>query len=219
MTTTPPTSASVPRALSGHRLDRRRIASYGALALTVALSLALRWWNLPYAEFQYDQAFSLGKAFDMVRRGVIPLAGIHSSVGSAQGPMEIYLLALPAALSQDPLVATAYVGLLQTIAVGGTYWLGARYFGRGAGLTASFLYAVNPWAVTYGRKIWTPSVMPLFTVLFLADCLCRVCRPPPAGLYLRLSLLFDSVSHSPTGGGPRSPAGRACRCPMALART
>ena len=60
---------------------------------------------------------------------------------------------------------------MQMGAVLGTYFLAKRYFGSRVALTATFLYAVNPWAVTYARKIWTQSLLPLFVVLFFAALL------------------------------------------------
>ena len=152
-------------------LRQERLLTALALAAIVLIALFLRWDGLQYAEFNYDQAWSLGHAYDFVRNGVFPTVGIRSSIGTYQGPMELYLLALPVALSTDPLVATAFVGLLQVLAIVGTYLVAARYYGRTPAVVASFLYAVNPWAVAFGRKIWTQSLLPLFAVLFLAALL------------------------------------------------
>lgn len=150
--------------------DRRaRLLAVATLGGVVLLSLALRWDRLAYAEFGSDQAWSINRAYDFVTKGDFPLVGIRSSVGSSQGPIEIYLLSLPVAFSPDPVLATAFVGLLQTAAVVGTYLLVARFFGRPAGLIAAALYAANPWAAHYGRKIWTQDMIPLFSFLLLAS--------------------------------------------------
>lgn len=135
-----------------------------ALAVVLCLALYLRWARLDLIEFTDDQAWVLARARQWLEGGAFPLHGIVTSVGAFQGPMEIYLLALPAALSRDPRLATAFVGLLQVIAIGGCYWLGSRYFGRVVGLTAAALFATNPWALQYSRKVWTPDLLPLFTV-------------------------------------------------------
>ncbi len=136
------------------------------LAALCAVGLLMRWYDLPLAEFNGDQAWVVNRAYDLVTRGDLPLVGIGSSVGPPQGPLELYLLALPLLLSADPLVATAFVGLLQVLAVVGTYFLAARYFGRPVGLTAAALFVANPFAIHHARKIWTPDLLPLFTVLF-----------------------------------------------------
>ena len=153
-----------------------RLLTALALAAIAALGLFMRWDRLQYAQFNFDQVWSLNRAYEFVAKGDFPLFGMASSFGTAQGPWEIYVLALPAALSRDPLVATAYVGLLQMLAVLGTYFFVARYYGRGAGLAAAALYAANAWAIVYGRRIWTPDVMPLFVLLFFASLYAAVVR-------------------------------------------
>jgi len=145
-----------------------QLATLAALAAIVVVALALRWDRLEYAEFSADQGWVINRALDFVTKGDFPLAGIRSSVGTAQGPVEVWLLAIPVAISRDPRVATGFVGLLQVLAIVGTYLLAGRYFGRAAGLVAAALFAVNPWALQYARKIWTPDMMPLFTVLFFS---------------------------------------------------
>ncbi|MDA8217035.1 MAG: glycosyltransferase family 39 protein, partial [Dehalococcoidales bacterium] len=145
-----------------------RLLPYLALAAIAGLALALRWDRLQYAEFSADQAWVLNRARDFVLNGDFPLAGILTSVGSAQGPVEIYLLAIPALFSADPVVASGFVGLLQGVAVVGTYFFTSKYYGRTAGLIAAALFAVNPWALQHARKIYTPNLLPLFSLLFFA---------------------------------------------------
>lgn len=147
-------------------LDRLTLLALGVITL---VGCFMRWDRLHLAEFTADQAWVINRAYDFVTKGDFPFAGIRSSVGTAQGPVEVWLLAIPAAISHDPLVATAFVGLLQMMAVLGTFWLGNRYFGRTTGLAAAALFAVNPWALQYARKMWTPNMMPLFTVLLFAS--------------------------------------------------
>lgn len=140
-----------------------------ALAVIAVLALYLRWENLHLAEFSYDQAWSLNRAREFLRQGSFPFHGEISSLGVPHGPVEIYLLVVPLLVSSDPLVATAFVGLLQTMAVIGTFLLCRRAFGSAlVGLVAAGLYAVNPWALHFARKLWPPSVLPLFALLLLA---------------------------------------------------
>lgn len=134
----------------------------------LALALWLRWDRLEYAEFTKDQAWVIDRAYRWLAEGDFPFHGFVASVGAFNGPMEVYLISLPVAFSTDPRLATAFVGLLQTLAILGTYLLSSQHFGRLAGLSAALLYAVNPWALEYARKMWTPDMLPLFTVLYFS---------------------------------------------------
>ncbi|MDA8219811.1 MAG: glycosyltransferase family 39 protein [Dehalococcoidales bacterium] len=160
-----PARAQKPRPLAA----RRAAALEGAaLAVVVVIALALRWTGLGITPFDLDQQWVVEHAQRFVAQGEFPLAGIGSSVGMALGPVEVLLLSLPVALGLSVPAIAGYVGLLQVLAIVGTYLLARRYFGVAAALAAAALFAVNPWTVHYGRKIWTPDMMPLFTVLLFA---------------------------------------------------
>ncbi|MHB1133169.1 MAG: glycosyltransferase family 39 protein [Chloroflexota bacterium] len=160
-----PASGAVATPTLWHRVATARWGTTAALGLIVAVALWLRWQSLDYVEFSADQAWVINRAYEWIVGGSFPSHGIHASVGSSQGPVEIWLLGLPMLVSPDVRVATAFVGLLQTLAIVATYFMGARYFGRTVGLAAAALFAVNPWALQYARKLWTPNMMPLFSVL------------------------------------------------------
>ncbi len=165
------TLAKRPRwSAAAARVMPERLALAALLAIVVG-ALWLRWQSLDYVEFTGDQAWVLNRAYDMVTGRDLPLTGIVTSMGPWQGPLEIYLLALPVAISRDPRLATAFVGLLQVGAIIGAYLLGRRYFGLGVGLAAAALFAANPWALQYSRKVWTPNLLPLFTVILFAALL------------------------------------------------
>ncbi|MHB1132512.1 MAG: ArnT family glycosyltransferase [Chloroflexota bacterium] len=150
------------------RLLQSRWLQPGLVAALAALALWLRWDRLAYTELTPDQSWSYARALDFVQQGDFPLAGIPSSALTRQGPIEIYLLALPALFSSDPLWGAALIGLMGAGAVVAAYLFTSRHFGVAAGLSAALLFAVNPWALHYARKIWTPNALPLFTVLFFA---------------------------------------------------
>lgn len=158
------------------RARRGDILTVLSLLGIAALALWLRWDRLDYTEYTRDQAWVLNRTYDWLAKGDFPLVGIQSSVGTAQGAIEIYLLAIPVALSKDPRVAAAFVGLLQALAILGTYLFCSAYFGRTVGLVAALLYAVNPWALQYARKVWTPNMAPLFTILFFSSLYAAVVR-------------------------------------------
>ena len=140
--------------------------SHLLLLLILLLAAGLRLGRLDLAEFKADEAGVARAALALVHEGRFPAVGPGSSQGPAHPPLHIYALALPFALSQDPRLAVALVALLHTAAVGMTYLLGDRFFSRRVGLIAAFLFAVNPWAVYYARKMWTQN-WPLATTLFI----------------------------------------------------
>mgnify|MGYP005844788359 CR=1 FL=1 len=166
MTTQGNTIRTTPAGAVKTRVRFASIASLLAVAAIVAVGLFLRWDRLQYAEFNWDQAWSLAYAYDFVNGGAFPLRGIESSLRTAQGPIEIYLLSIPLLLSKDPLVATAFVGLLQALAVAGTYVFAGRYYGTATGLIAAALHSTNAWAVHFSRTIWTQDMMPPLLLLF-----------------------------------------------------
>ncbi|MGD9099690.1 MAG: glycosyltransferase family 39 protein, partial [Anaerolineae bacterium] len=132
-------------------------------------------------EFKSDEAGIVRQALALVHEGQFPLVGPGSSQGPAHPPLQIYLTALPLSVTQDPRLAVAVVALIHTAAVGMAYWLGARFFQRRVGLMAALLFAVNPWAIYYARKMWTQN-WPLATTLFIASLLLLVVERRPWAL-------------------------------------
>ena len=137
-----------------------------AFAAVLGIAAWLRLRHLDLVEFKGDEA----TAVDLARRlldGHLPSVGLTSSVGALNPPLFIYLTAVPLAISDDPLAATAFVGVLAVIAVGLTYVVLRPRFGALAALAASALFATAPWAVVYSRKIWAQDMLPIFTVSLL----------------------------------------------------
>jgi hypothetical protein len=139
------------------------LAALGVIALT----LFLRLWRLDLVEFKDDQAALLRLAEDMIRLGRVPLAGMTSSIGIPLAPSFEYLLAPIVAVSRDPRVATAAIGLANAAGVAGTLALGWRWFSPLTGLVAGLVLATNPWAVTYSRKVWSNDVLAPTAVLLM----------------------------------------------------
>jgi len=90
-----------------------------------------------------------------------------SRLGVDNGPVAVYLLMLPLALGTDEIGATAFIAILNILAVALTYPFVRSFFGRRTALVTMLLFAVNPWAVVYSRRAWLNADLPLFTVLFM----------------------------------------------------
>jgi hypothetical protein len=138
-----------------------------AAAAIMVLTIFLRLWRLDLVQFKDDQATLLRLAEDIVRLGRLPLAGMTSSIGIPLAPTFEYMLAPIVAVNRDPRVATGVIAMANAAAVGGTLIMGWRWFSPLAGLVAGLVYATNPWAVFYARKIWSNDVLPPIAVLLM----------------------------------------------------
>src|SRR5262245_58005552 len=134
------------------------------LAGITALAAWLRFRHLNLVEFKLDEATATGLARDLLG-GTFPTVGMASSVGALNPPLFVYLTAIPLAVDDDPLAATAFVGVLAVAAVALTYAVLRPRFGALAALAASALFATAPWAVLAGRKLWAQNLLPLVCVL------------------------------------------------------
>lgn len=140
---------------------------WAGLVVVVAVGAWLRFSHLRLIEFKGDEALAAELALRFVRDGVLPKAGLMSSVGVTNPPMFIYLLIPMFAISSDPQVITCLLALQGLAAVVLCWHVGRRYIGPVAGLAAAALFSFSPWAVIYSRKIWAIDFEPLWMVLLL----------------------------------------------------
>ncbi len=169
-----------------------------SLMLLLLLAAALRLTQLDLAEFKADEAGITRQALALVRQGHFPIIGPQSSQGPAHPPLQVYLMALPLALTPDPRLAIAVIALIHTAGVGMTLVLGARFFSRRVGFIAAALLAVNPWAIYYARKMWTQN-WPLATTLFIFFLLLLIVERRPWAL-LGASLALVALVGTHLGG-------------------
>ncbi len=142
------------------------------LAFILIVGAVLRFSNLDSSEFWYDEATLSTLAQNMAAGKALPLLGITSSARIPNPPTSVYLLAIPYFVSKNPLVAVGFVVLLNVIGIGLLWLIAQRYFGPLVAFVGGLLYAVSPWAVIYGRKIWAQD---MHTPLILASFLLALC--------------------------------------------
>src|SRR6185437_1254586 len=99
---------------------RRRPWELAALVVVLVLGTWLRLRQLGLAEFKADEALAVRIGRDVLH-GDIRTVGLTSSTGAANPPLFVYLTAIPLAFRNDPLAATAFVGVLGVIAAALTY--------------------------------------------------------------------------------------------------
>jgi len=140
-----------------------------AVIFALAGVLRLGWPGL--TEFKLDESVLTRAGLSLAHGQGLPLAGPTTSLGPANGPFSIYLLAIPFLVSSSVIFATLFVGALNLAAVAGAYALTRRWLGRRAALMAALLYATSPWAIFLTRKLWPPALVSPFIVLYAASAL------------------------------------------------
>lgn len=95
------------------------------------------------------------------------LLGPITSVGSMyMGPIYYYFMApFLWVTNLDPVGPAIMVALFGIATIGLVYFTGAIFFYPGVGLIASFLYAISPLPINYGRSSWNPNIVPFFALL------------------------------------------------------
>ena len=119
------------------------------------LAAALRWMRPGLVEFKYDEVNITRMALGLADRGPLPVLSGGTTLGIQRGALDVYLLALPLTLiSRHVEAAVWWLAALGVVAVALTYVLGRRVGGPAVGLMAALFMAVNPWLITYDRKLW-----------------------------------------------------------------
>jgi len=148
-----------------HPAQPLRVGRWEAAVVAALLLLAgvvrMGWPGL--TEFKADEGRMMTLALQS-SAGDVSLHGLASSVGFPNAPMSVWLYALPLVVWRHPFAPTIFTGLLNTLALGGVYWLTRRYWGRGAALAALIVLTTGPWAIIFSRKIWAQNLLPLFAV-------------------------------------------------------
>lgn len=140
---------------------------WGLLAAVITVAGMMRLARPGVVEFKHDEAYLSLLALDALAARVFPLLGMPSSVGIPNAPASVWLMMLPYAVTHNPLIATGFVMLLNTIGVGLLFVLAWRLFNAQTAFVAGLLYAVNPYAVLYSRKIWAQDMHTPFLLLAL----------------------------------------------------
>ncbi len=131
------------------------------------LAAALRWVQPGLIEFKYDEAHILGMAIGVSRGGYFPILSGGTSLGIERSALDVYLLALPLAITGGRVEAAVWgMGALGVLAVALTYVLGRRIGGARVGRLAALFMAANPWLVVYDRKLWA-HIQVVFSVALL----------------------------------------------------
>jgi hypothetical protein len=174
--------------------------SRAILIVVVAFAAYLRLAHIAMAQYLHDEATIVLMARDILDGRALHLAGLPTSVvGLDNGPLFVYLMVLPLLVSDDPGLASAFVGLLNLAAVIVTYRVVSLVFGSMTGLCAASTFAVGSWAVLFSRKIWPNEAMPLISALLALALLAAVIRGSRLGVFVSGCCLGVLINLHPSG--------------------
>ncbi len=161
--------------------------------LVVLLAAAMRLGRGDIVEYFHDDAMLTTLALELAQGLRFPLTGILSSTGVPNSPVSAYFLAFPFALSSSPAFVIQFVMLWNVLGVGALWLMARRYGGSRIALIAGLLYAVNPWAALFSRKIWaqelhTPIILVALLLLLHGFCQSRADERPTRSVFLAQSL-------------------------------
>jgi hypothetical protein len=153
-----------------------RLYNYLALGLLLLFLLGggyLRLVAWSAGPLEGDQSILVSIAMRFINQGweAFPLAANKSSAGIMNPPLIEYLYILPLLLSPSLRAVHWFQAGISLAAVVLLYFYAASLFGRRVALLAALLFVVAPWAVFYGRFLWNPNPIPLFSTLLLMSLL------------------------------------------------
>ena len=143
------------------------------LILVVTAGITLRLAYPADIEFKADERWSFDQARTVLEGGPWPALGMPMSIGGRNSGFSIWVfvgLAWISGAETPPELARAVqvTNSLALLAFVLFVWVSVPQSAREPWLWAAMLWAANPAAVIYERKIWPPSVLPLFAVGLIA---------------------------------------------------
>ena len=145
--------------------DKQSTLVWVILFLVVLVAAYFRLASLNLAEFKNDEAGTSVIVKALVEHGKVPFLGPSLTTGGNSGPIFYYVLAIPFLISTNPIVASAFVAVLNIVGVVLTFKFAREFFNERVALIAAALDAVSPFAVLFSRKIWNPDLIFPFTVI------------------------------------------------------
>lgn len=152
------------------------------LVVGIAGWLRLGWPGVN--NFGFDEAYLSRLALEFMSSGQIPTVGMPASVPVPNFPGAVWIMAVPYRISRDPLIATLFVSLANTLAVAGVFYLARASWGLLAGITAGLLAAASPPWVLHARNIWAQNLMAPLSTLWAAAAFAGFVRGQRWGLVL-----------------------------------
>ena len=145
------------------------------IAVTAALAagVVFRLFYPGTIEFHSDEQFSFDHVMTVLNGGPWPSLGMTMSIGGPNPGMSVWIFILLGLIGHPstPVGLAECVQVLNVVALLGFVGFVLRAIPRDQRepwLWGAALWAVNPIAIIYERKIWPPSTLPAFVVVMLA---------------------------------------------------
>jgi hypothetical protein len=153
------------------------------LAGVLVLGAVFRLLWVDDIEYKSDEAWTFNAVQQARHTGVLPTLGMPTSAGPLNPGLSLWIFIglgeLGAVNAPQDLARVVQVANIVALAMLAWFaWKVVPRREREIWLWATALVAVNPLAVMFERKIWPPSVFPLFIVLFLLGWWQRERRGP-----------------------------------------
>lgn len=144
-----------------------------AVAAALTAGVVFRLFYPGAIEFHSDERFSFDHVMTVLHGGPWPALGMTMSIGGPNPGMSVWIFILLGLVARpDSPVGLAHaVQVLNIAALFAFVVFVVRSIPRDqreAWLWAAALWAVNPIAIVFERKIWPPSTLPIFIVAMLA---------------------------------------------------
>jgi 4-amino-4-deoxy-L-arabinose transferase-like glycosyltransferase len=152
-------------------LPSERVLSF-LLVLVVASVLRLPLPDL--TPFGHDEALEAERARP-IWYGARPVDSEVTSWWIPDPAGLLYYFSLAEAFPKPAIARVVQMAATNVLSVLLCYLLARRFFGPAVGLVAGLFYAVNPWAVTFGRQPWVIT-QPLLTTIMLFAAMMVVVR-------------------------------------------
>ena len=173
-----------------------RIISIIIFILILTLGAVLRFYKIDqYLTFLGDEGRDVLVVKRMIVDHKLTLLGPTTSVGSMyMGPVYYYMMAPFLLLwNLDPTGTAVMVALFSVMTMVLLYKTGREFFNPMVGYISSYLYAISPLTIIYGKSSWNPNVVPFFSLLIIYALLKVVVKRETGWLIVALFALGINI--------------------------
>jgi 4-amino-4-deoxy-L-arabinose transferase-like glycosyltransferase len=135
------------------------------LIIVLATGVCFRFLNLGLVHHSYDDSYPAYDALRILDAHELLLIGQPSSVFLDNPALMSYLQAIPLLGWRSPWAVYIFIVALNTIAIWFVYRSAQQLLGDAVGLLSAFLFAINPWVVSFSRTTWVQALIPFFVAL------------------------------------------------------